>query len=239
MNRQTPLLCFAHRGGKGHGLENTLATIRQGLSFNPYGIEIDVWNINGNLLVTHDRKLGRVIQGEGSLLDLEARDLPTLQHHDGSPIATLYDVLALVGDKAKLNIEIKGPDCVALVVEEVMTFIEKTGIDVSNYIMSSFDHQQLYWLKENAPQFYRGVLISHIPLDYAACCESLGAYSFHPCIDFYSKALIDDAKKRKVKTFIYTVNDRDDLEAVSAYGVDGVFSDFPDRVIAFNQSLPE
>ncbi len=236
---KSQLLCFAHRGGRGHGTENTLPTIELGLSQEVYGIEIDVWNIAGSLLVTHDRRLGRVIKGEGPLLALTSKDILSLENYDGSKVPTLLDVLHLVGNKAVLNIEIKGPDCVALVAKQLKEFCSSSGISTENYVISSFDHQQLYWLKENEPQFKRGVLVCNIPLDYAKCCDALGAYSFHPSIDFMNQQLINDARQRHTEVFVYTVNDTDDFNALSTMGIAGVFSDYPDRVTLFNRSIQE
>lgn len=232
-----PLLCFAHRGGRGHGTENTLETIKKSLALEVDAIEIDVWLIGDTLLVTHDRRLGRVIRGEGRLQDIDTNTISELRHYDDSHVASLSEVLELVGNSALLNIEIKGPNTVAAVVDVTRDFAEKNNIDLTNFIISSFDHQQLFWLKENAPEFRRGVLVCNIPLDYSACCEAIEAYSFHPSIEFIDQALVDDANKRGLTVVVYTVNDKDDFAMLSEMGVAGVFTDYPERVIAFNQSL--
>lgn len=232
-----PLLCFAHRGGRGHGTENALETIKKSLALGVDAIEIDVWLLGDNLVVTHDRRLGRVIRGEGRLQDVDVTKLSELRHYDDSCVPSLLEVLEVVGSKALLNIEIKGPNTVSAVVEVTREFAKTSGVNLDNYIISSFDHQQLFWLKENAPEFRRGVLVCNIPLDYAACCEAIGAYSFHPNLEFIDQALVDDANKRGLEIVVYTVNDRDDFEMLSEMGVAGVFSDYPERVIAFNESL--
>lgn len=232
-----PLLCFAHRGGRGHGTENALETIKKSLTLGVDAIEIDVWLLGENLVVTHDRRLGRVIRGEGRLQDVDVTKLSELRHYDDSCVPSLLEVLEIVGSKALLNIEIKGPNTVSAVVEVTRKFAKNSGVDLDNYIISSFDHQQLFWLKENAPEFRRGVLVCNIPLDYAACCETIGAYSFHPSIEFIDQALVDDANKRGLAVVVYTVNDTDDFAMLSEMGVAGVFTDYPERVIAFNESL--
>ncbi len=173
------------------------------------------------------------------MLSLTSSDIVALENYDGSKVPTLLDVLHLVGNKAVLNIEIKGPNCIELVIKQLKEFCAATGIDYKNYVISSFDHQQLYWAKENSPEFQRGVLVCNIPLDYAKCCDALGAYSFHPSIDFFNQKLIDDANKRHAKVFLYTVNDLEDFKMLSLMNVDGIFSDYPDRVALFNQSLQE
>lgn len=229
------LLSIAHRGGRAHGTENTLATIEKSLEMGVDGIEIDVWQVHQQLLVTHDRQLGRVVRGEGRLLDLPPEALPELRNYDDSTVPSLQDVLDLVGDRAILNIELKGPGCAPLVAQQVLDHSRKEKIDLERYVISSFDHQQLFWLKEHARAIRRGVLVGHIPLDYAACCDALGAWSFNPSIDFVNAALIEDARKRGLEVWVYTVNDPGDYRELSDMGATGVFADFPERVMAFNQ----
>jgi glycerophosphoryl diester phosphodiesterase len=233
--KQNPLRGIAHRGGRAHGTENTLATIEKSLALGVDGIEIDVWQLHGQLLVTHDRQLGRVIRGEGRLLDVPRESIPTLRNYDDSPVPSLQNVLDCIGDRAMLNIELKGPACAPLVARQVLNHSRKQKIDLQQYVISSFDHHQLYWLKEHAPAIRRGVLVGTIPLDYAACCDTLGAWSFHPSIDFVNPALIEDARHRGLEVWVYTVNDPADFRNLSAMGATGVFADFPERVIAFNR----
>lgn len=229
------LKAIAHRGGRAHGVENTLATIENALKMGVDGIEIDVWQLAGQLLVTHDRQLGRVIQGEGRLLDVPAEQIPELRNYDDSRVPSLQDVLDCVGDKALLNIEIKGPDSAPLVAQQVIEHSRKQQIPLENYVVSSFDHRQLYWLKENVPAIRRGVLVGHIPVDYAACCDALDAWSFHPSIDFINEELVQDARQRGLEVWVYTVNDPADFKDLQAMGVTGVFADFPERVLQFNE----
>ncbi|MGQ9425076.1 glycerophosphodiester phosphodiesterase [Gilvimarinus sp. F26214L] len=229
------LLSIAHRGGRAHGTENTLTTIENALSMGVDGIEIDVWQIGHQLLVTHDRQLGRVIRGQGRLMDLEEEDLPGLRNYDDSPVPSLMDVLDVVGDRALLNVELKGPNCAPLVANQVREHCRSAGVPAEHYIISSFDHPQLFWMKENAPEFRRGVLLGTIPLDYAACCDPLDAWSLHPSIDFVNEALVQDARRRGLEVWVYTVNDLDDMRDLHAMGVTGVFADFPERVLNFNR----
>ena len=233
----SPLLCIAHRGGRTLGEENTLATIEKGLALGADAIEIDVWSVAGELIVTHDRYLGRVIKGEGRLMDVDAEGLNNLRTLGDQPVPTLQQVITVVGDRARLNIELKGPRCAPQVAEQVLSFCRDKHFDIEQYIISSFDHQQLYWLYQHHPQLLRGALICHIPLDYAQCCDALGAYSFHPNVDFITPELVDDAHKRNAKVWVYTVNEEQDFAELSAMGVEGVFTDYPDRLLAFNKTL--
>ncbi len=44
--------------------------------------------------------------------------------------------------------------------------------------------------------------------------------------------LVTEAHAADIKVLVYTVNEPEDIAAIQALRVDGVFSDYPDRVIA-------
>ena len=52
-------------------------------------------------------------------------------------------------------------------------------------------------------------------------------------IEFIDRLFVEDAHQRGLKVFVYTVNHPDDIERMYQLGVDGVFSDYPDRVLEF------
>lgn len=235
-----PLLCIAHRGGPQMGPvplpENSLAAITRALGLGVYAVEIDVFQIEGELLVTHDRRLGRVVSGQGVITTQSLSYLREQQLENGEPIPTLQQVLQLVGDKALLNIEIKGQDSVPALTRILQDYISSHQGSYEQYIISSFDHQQLHQCLRELPQVKRGVLIEGIPLDYAACCEPLKAYSFNTHLSFITPGLIQDAQQRGLKNWVYTVNHEEDWRYVQSLGVDAVFTDKPDKLIDFNRS---
>lgn len=230
-----PLYCIAHRGGIGNHTENTLASINECLQLNVDAIEIDTWNIGGELLITHDRRLGRTLPGQGRLIDQQSEYIRHLELSCGNKIASLIDMLELVQNKVCLNIELKGPGCSKPVAETLQAFIEDNQLSYDNYIVSSFDQLQLYQFKQLLPQVRRGVLVEGIPLHYAQCCEELEAFSFHPNINFINQDLVDDAHKRNLKVWVYTANEIDDLCHIADLGVDGAFTDYPARLIEMNR----
>ena len=233
-----PLYCIAHRGGRQpDASENTLAAINAAIAQGADAIEIDLWQVDGQLLVTHDRRLGKLLPGTGRLLDHSADYLRSLQLPCGNHIPTLDDVLQSIKQQAALNIEIKGPDCAPAVVAALQDYVYDCGGSFEQYIISSFDHPQLYQCQQLLPEVRRGVLVDGIPLDYARCCDALGAYSFHPGIDFISQPLIDDAKQRGLQVWVYTANDIEDMCQLADMGVDGVFTDYPARLIELNKQL--
>lgn len=236
-----PLLCIAHRGGPQFAQsslpENSLAAIARALELGVYAVEIDIVQIEGELLVTHDRRLGRVVSGEGIITEQSLSYLREQRLENGEPIPTLQQVLELVGDKALLNIEIKGANSVSALKKIVAEYVSAHQGSYEQYIISSFDHQQLFQCMQQLPQIKRAVLIEGIPLDYAACCEPLNAYSFNTHLSFLTPELIQDAQKRGLKNWVYTVNHEDDWKAMMSLGVDAVFTDKPDQLMRFNRGL--
>lgn len=234
----SPLFCIAHRGGPVIGNhvspENSLEAIARSLDLGVDAIEIDIWQIEGELLVTHDRRLGRQLKGSGIITQQSLNDLRRLTLENGEPIPTMMQVLELVKNRALLNIEIKGPDCVPALAKMLTTFCSDHQYSSEQYIVSSFDHQQLFQMLQQAPAIRRAVLIEGIPLDYAQCCAPLQAYAFNTHLGFLSQALIDDARERGLKNWVYTVNHEDDWRWMMELGVDGIFTDRPAELLAFN-----
>lgn len=228
------LLCIAHRGGRQLGTENTLATINKALRLNVDAVEVDVWQVGDELLVTHDRELGRVIVGNKRLQDLDPNEVATLKHVDGSPVVTLAQVIDATVPHARLNIEIKGPGCAKAVADLVQRKMREHQLNPEHIIVSSFDHQQLRWLLDNAPDIKRGVLVYGLPHDGLACCDALKAYSFHPSLDFIDPPLIAAAIQRRLQVWVYTVNRAEDFMDLVNVGVHGVFTDDPIALQAFN-----
>jgi glycerophosphoryl diester phosphodiesterase len=233
------LTCIAHRGGplmNNQPLpENSLAAIARALDAGVDAVEIDIYQIEGELLVTHDRRLGRVVTGQGIITDLPLAYLRAQKLENGEPLPTLRDILALVGDRALLNIEIKGANCAPVLKEQLSAFVSDHQLSFEHYIVSSFDHQQLYQCLQAMPQVKRAALIEGIPLDYAQCCEPLKAYAFNTHLSFITPELINDARQRGLKNWVYTVNHEDDWHWLQGMGVDGVFTDKPDLLQSFDR----
>ena len=91
--RATPLL-FAHRGGRAHAPENTLEAFRRAVELGATGLESDVWlTADGVPVLDHDGSFGRGLRRRG-ISRLARQDLPP---HVPS-LEGLYDALPEVAD---------------------------------------------------------------------------------------------------------------------------------------------
>jgi len=224
------LLCIGHRGAMGHAPENTLASIRKALEFGVHCVEIDVYCVDGQLVVFYDSRLERTTNGTGYLLEQNFTDLRSLDAGDGERIPTLKEVFEAVHFQAGVNIELKGPDTARPVVE----FISKMrdiGWSDDLILISSFDHRELAKIRQLDPRIKVGAMMVGLPVNDAVFAESLGAYSVHLSLEFIDRRFVDDAHSRGFRVFVFTVNHPDDIIKMGELGVDGVFTNYPERVL--------
>ena len=224
------LLCIGHRGAMGHAPENTLASIRKAIATGSPCMEIDVYFVDGHLVVFHDDRLERTTDGTGYLCESTFDYLRTLDAGNGQKIPTLEEVCAEIDSKACLNIELKGTDTAAPVAELITQLVENGG-DINRFLVSSFHHRELLAIRRLNRDIKLGALVKGIPVDDAKFAEDLGAFSVHPSLEFVDQHFVDDAHKRGMKVYVYTVDHPEDLVRMQKIGVDGVFTGFPERVL--------
>ncbi len=225
------MLCFGHRGAAGHAPENTLLSIRTAMELGADWVEIDVQRVEGELLVFHDEWLERTTNGSGRLAERDFAYLRGLDAGCGERIPLLSEVSGLIAGRIGLNIELKGPGTVAPVARQLET-LRRDGWPEALLLVSSFNHRWLGELREYLPWVRLGALLVGLPLDDAACADLVGAWSFHPCREFLDARLVEDAHRRGLRVIPFTINDPGELARMRELGVDGVFSDYPERVIA-------
>lgn len=229
MERNQPkVLCIGHRGAAGHRPENSLASIQTAIDMNADVIEIDVHLVENQLVVFHDHRLERLTGQSGLMSRLTFNELRGLRSL-GEPIPTLQEVVDLIDRRAVLNIELKGQNCHSAM-SAMYRLMRRQGWEEQQILVSSFDHVQLHLLKQAEPRVRIGMLIECQPHNLARMAEELDAYSIHICKDFLTPAFLDDAHRRGFQVYCYTVNFEDEITDLIQLGVDGIISDYPDRV---------
>jgi glycerophosphoryl diester phosphodiesterase len=175
--------------------------------------------------------LERTTNGTGYVFDKSFSFLRTLDAGDGEKIPTLEEVLELVSGRAGVNIELKGVNTASPVVDVIRQALRQNW-DLKQFLVSSFIHHEIREVKRMDSRIRIGALFEEVPTDYAAFAEELAAYSVNTSIEFINREFVRDAHSRGLKVFIYTVNHPDDVKRMMSLEVDGVFSDYPDRVLS-------
>lgn len=221
------MLIIAHRGASAEAPENTLAALSRAIDCKADGIELDVYYVDGEVFVFHDRYLERLTAHPGRLLDLTAGQIRTLKVFSQQPIPTLQEALACIDGRCMLNIELKGAVPVDALVEHLNLACSDYNFSPDQLIVSSFNHHWLQHVKAALPWLQIGALSTGCMLDYAQFATALNAYSVHACVDFVEQALVDDAHQRGMPIYVYTVDEAHDIETMLEMGVDGIFTNHP------------
>ena len=231
------MLCIAHRGARGYAPENTLTAIRLAMAQGADWVEVDVRCVNGQLIVIHDERLDRTTNGRGSVYEQDIERLKGLNAGDGQGVPLLSEVIELVNRQLTINIELKDSASAAKIAPLLASFIAR-GWQYADFLVSSFYHQDLQTLKQADIDIRIGALLAGAPLELTAFAERLGAWSVNLCLESLTRAMVDDAHRRQLKVLVFTVNHPDDMQRLQQMGVDGIFTDYPDRFITLCAGPP-
>ncbi|MGH8456543.1 MAG: glycerophosphodiester phosphodiesterase [Stenotrophobium sp.] len=223
---------IGHRGARGHAPENTLLALDTGIKLGAHWLEFDVQLHEGALLLMHDLRLERTTNDKGRLDEHTLAQLRALDAGQGQQIPTLEEALDLIDQRAGVNIEMKSWNgCAAAVARVVRDYVAQ-GWLLEKFLVSSFHLPELYELRQIAPEIPLGVLLCGVPLDWAGCAVELGAATLNIDDEFVDERLLADAHARGLKVFVYTVNQAEEIARMKKLGVDGVFTDYPERALA-------
>ncbi|WP_405204984.1 glycerophosphodiester phosphodiesterase [Aquimarina sp. LLG6339-5] len=219
---------LGHRGAAGLVAENTVESINEAFKYNVDGIEIDVHKCkSGELVVIHDETLERTTNGKGKVSEFTLQELKKYRTKEGYRIPTLNEVLDFINAKCILNIELKGIGTAGPVMELLERRIKDSDWDYDDFILSSFDHSQLFQIKSKTSKFKLGVLTEKNIPSILKVAEVLEAFSVHPPILSLQKEEVTSAKNNGFKVYTWTVNDSSKIKSSKTWKVDGIITDFP------------
>ena len=224
------LFCFGHRGACGHEPENTIRSVRRALELGADGVEVDVHLADGELVVIHDETLSRTTNGHGRVAEKTFAHLRSLDAGSGEKIPTLAEIFDAVNRRAVINVELKGPHTATPVAALIVEYVQRRGWNFDDFLVSAFDHAQLEEVRRLCPAIRLGALIEKTPRGLAQFAEELGVWSLHASKRCVTPELVADAHRRGLRVFVFTINQPAEIARMKTLGVDGVFSDFPERV---------
>ena len=221
---------IGHRGASGHAPENTLASFAKALEFKVDAIELDVHlSKSGELIVIHDETLDRTTNGKGAISKKTLDELEQYTCEGNEKIPTLNEVFDLVQRRCIINVELKGALTGQPVADLIKKYVEEKGWTYEDFFVSSFNHHELFTFHELLPTVKTGALLEGIPFHYAAFAEDIGATHAVLHSQTVNKEFVEDAHKRGLLVFVYTVNDPLTMTLLQDMGVDGIITNYPDR----------
>lgn len=240
MSKKTAV--FAHRGARQVAPENTLPAFERALAMGVAGIEFDVHrSADGRLVVIHDFSVDKTTNGRGLVAQMsstELRQLDAGSHFSaafaGAQIPFLEEVLDLVGDRCRLNIEIKSMDPYANDASGDVAAVIRDRNLYEQVIVSSFNPITLIKLRHLDPKIALGMLYddtmpAFLRMVWAGppiCPEA--QHPHHKLIDADFMAW---ARALPAAVNTWTVNDVAEARRLAALGVDVIMTDLPDLIL--------
>lgn len=225
------ILNIGHRGAKGHLSENTLESFQKAIDIGVNGIELDVHlSADGHIIVIHDETIDRTTNGQGRVKEMSLAVLQTYEIDYQFRIATLAEVFDLVDRKVLINIELKVYETAQPVVDLIEKYVLEKGWQYTDFLISSFDWVALETVRSLHAEIPIGVLTS-TDLDLAiAFSKVIQAETIHPYFHLLTQQNVAYMQSKNLRVFSWTINELEDLERVKSFGVDGIITDFPDRL---------
>ncbi|KAB1156192.1 glycerophosphodiester phosphodiesterase [Flavobacterium luteum] len=225
------MLNLGHRGAKGYEPENTLLSFQKAIDIGVDGIELDVHlSSDGAIMVIHDETIDRTTNGKGFVNELSLLKLNGFEIEKEQKIPSLQEVFDLVNQQCLINIELKGKGTAKPVLALIEEYVLEKNWDYSHFIVSSFDWTALQELRKWNPKIPIGVL-TQTNLDLAvAFAKFIKAETIHPYFHLLTKENTKKIQNEGFEVFSWTVNEIEDIEKIKSFHVNGIISDFPDRI---------
>ena len=165
-----------------------------------------------------------------------AQRFPHQRPLDGTRIPTLADLFEHAGPAMRFNIEVKSlakfpddtlpPEPFA---RAVIAEVRKAKVE-SRCTIQSFDFRVVKAVEREAPDIPTAYLTEGPDSDPAAVLAA-GAKTWAPDFTALTPAALAAARAGKLRIVTWTVNEPADIRRMIDAGVDGIISDYPDRVI--------
>jgi len=219
-------LRIGHRGAAGHAPENTLAALERAIELRVDLVEFDVRRTaDGKLVLMHDDNVDRTTNGQGNVASLPLSVLCGLDAGSGERIPLLEEALGCLSGRAGAMIEIKVPG----ITGEVCATVKAMNFQ-GPVIYASFLHEELLTVRSFMADAHTLALIEEAPIDFTAFAIDAKATHAGLGLDFVTPALVQALQAQGIKVFVYTVDEPADIARIKQLGVDGIISNFPERI---------
>ena len=233
------MLVIAHRGASGYAPENTLAAFKRAIALGATFIETDLQlSRDSRFVAIHDDTVNRTTGGTGKVHDLSLADLKRLDagawfgsEFAGERIPTLDEILEF-SKKHDVVFYLELKPGGSWGGEHALIGALRESQAVARTVVISFDAGVLEGLRKIEPTLMTGLLFDGQiarPLDKAV---EVGARQLAVRGDLVTPALLTEARRRDLQVVCWTVNQPAHMRLLIDAGVDGIMSDYPDRIVA-------
>lgn len=225
---------IAHRGASGLRPENTAPAFELAVEQRADMIETDLHRTSdGTIVLIHDAGL-EGLGGKGEVAGVTLEDLRALDAGGGEPVPTLDETLDRFGPRIPWNLEFKKPHggYYEGIEAETLAAVESRGL-LDQTLFSSFYDPVLERLRRISPGARLALLVSpRYPERAVERALALGAEAINPHDSLAQPALVDAAHAVGLAVYVFTVDPEDEMRRFLEMGVDGLFTNRPDRMVS-------
>lgn len=213
------LKIISHRGAKGLAPENTLAAFTKAMRYAVDMIEFDVRVSSDNVPVIHHNSTIEDVSGQKVVIDRTS--LSELKEHKPD-LATLKEVLETINGAVPLYIEIKSRVNTGPVIDELKHYKHA-------FIVGSFSQKILVDVRKALPEAELAVTDAWSGVRSRFRAEAVGARTISMNQRWLWRGFVKAVKRSGYQLYAYTVNNPKRARRLAGWGVDGIFTDYPDR----------
>jgi glycerophosphoryl diester phosphodiesterase len=229
MSKESPhrkILRIGHRGACGYRPENTLASIEHAITLGCAFTEVDVRRTaDDELVLLHDERVNRTTNGRGLVSEVRLEDIRKLDAGGGQSPPTLDEVLNAASGRIGLILELK----IGGLAYDVCALVRASGFN-RPVIYASFLPEELQHVRRANPDAQTMILFTRLPPHPGAVAARLHATHVGLRLTTVTKPLVTALHDNGLIVFAYTANKPADINKMNLLGVDGIISDFPDRL---------
>ncbi|MDA2237513.1 glycerophosphodiester phosphodiesterase [Bacillus cereus group sp. Bc222] len=249
INQSNYIKNIAHRGASAYAPEHTIAAYKLGQQLKGDYIEIDLqMTKDGHLVAMHDETVNRTTNGMGLVKEHTLEELKQLnagstynkkypnlakKEYENAKVPTLEEVIEVFGHDANYYIETKSPDEYSGMEEKLLEIINHYEIQ-DKVIIQSFSEESLrkiHNLNINIPlvqllSYKKAVQLTELEIKrYKTYCIGLGMN-----YKYIDSTYVKKIKKHGLEVHPFTVDNEQDMKRLLLWGVNGIFTNYPDRL---------
>ncbi len=234
---------IGHRGAAEAAPENTLASFREAKRQGAQWVEFDAkLSADDRVFLLHDDNVDRTSNGKGPARAMSYDEIRALDagswkgsQFAGEKMPLLAEALSLFAQEdLQFNLELKpcpgrARDTARIIIEELKHLWPAAK---PKPLLSSFVLECLEIARDLAPEFPRGLLLEEHPANWLELAQNLKADTVNIWDGAATQEWVAEIKEAGYGLLVYTVNDAARAKELIGWGVDGVFTDAPARVLA-------
>jgi glycerophosphoryl diester phosphodiesterase len=219
------VITFAHRGARLDAPENTIAAFRRALDAGVTGLETDVWlTADGEVVCAHDAVVGRGVRRK-RIATATAEQLAMFD------VPRLADVYAELGNDFHCSVDVKSPDAAQplLAVARAAGALDRLWVCSPDLdlLASLRADKEVKLVHSDRKRAIQQPLERHA---FELAGQGVDAMNMHHTE--WSSGLVSLFHRFGVRAFAWDTQEVRHLRAVLGMGIDAVYCDRPDRMVA-------